>query len=500
MSRRADGVTKYEVKGRAKGVLYTLLGIQIITAVVLLVTLLTSIMLPAKYIVAGIITEIILVLFTCYMRKNRILCVISGVLSVVIIAIHCIGIYYVYKTNNALDKITNHNVELTNTIDVYVLKGDKAATIKDAADYSYVVAKGQDSEDHTKAIEHINKKAGKTINIADHLVFTEAIDSLYNKECKAIIIDRAYVDILDGIEEYKDFNKKTKCIYSYDVRYEEITEIETTAKKEDKKKKIDITKDNFNVYISGIDVEGSVSAKSRSDVNIIASVNPKTHQIFLLSTPRDYYVPLSISGGSRDKLTHAGLYGVDVSRQTLEMLYDTKIQYSIRMNFTGFRNIINALGGVDVYSEYNFSSKGHYYKEGYNSLDGEAALWFARERHAFSNGDNQRGKNQMEVIKAVFKKVQSPSILNNYNSLLDSVADCMETSFTSEEISKFVNFQTENNIEWDVVNYSVTGFGSSQTTYTVPGKRAYVMSPDMNTVAEAKKMLKDMASDKKIEK
>ncbi|MBE5958015.1 MAG: LytR family transcriptional regulator [Lachnospiraceae bacterium] len=496
MSKTEDKV-KYSPDGRVKGLLYSLILIQIVTAVVMLINLKGTRLVPSKYYGIAVSAEVIFALLVIVIKRNKFLAVISALLSVVIIVVNCVGIYYIYKTNDTINKITNKSVEVTNTVQVFVLNDNKADDIKDALDYKFVAAKKDAEDSIDKVIENIKKEYEKDINVKNEEDFIKAIDSLYNEEYDALIINKAYIDILDGIDGYSDFDKRTKCIYTYIVKEEEETTTEEATTKKPKKP-FNITKDTFNVYISGIDVEGDVSVKSRSDVNIIASVNPKKHRILLLSTPRDFYVPLSISGGSKDKLTHAGLYGVNVSKDTLAMLYDINIRYYVRMNFTGFRNIVNALGGIDVYSEYSFSSKGHYYQQGYNKLDGEAALWFARERKTFSSGDNQRGKNQMEVIKAVIDKAQSSAILSNYTQLLDSVSNCMETNMSSDEIAKLVNMQTNSKAKWKVVNYSVTGSGSSQYTYTVPGMRAYVMIPDMNTVETAKDMLKKLKKGKKL--
>lgn len=185
----------------------------------------------------------------------------------------------------------------------------------------------------------------------------------------------------------------------------------------------------INIYISGSDTrESTLPVRGRSDVNIIASVNLNTHKVLLLSTPRDYYVPLSISGGARDKLTHAGIYGVQVSMDTLEMLYDMDIDYYFRINFTGFEKIVDALGGIEVYSDTAFDSRGAHFDQGINHLNGEEALIYCRERYAYADGDRHRGQNQMDVIKAIAEKAVSPSILKNCLSVLDSLQDYMETS------------------------------------------------------------------------
>ena len=256
---------------------------------------------------------------------------------------------------------------------------------------------------------------------------------------------------------------------------------------------VEVKDETFSVYISGIDVFGAIETNSRSDVNIIAVVNPTSHQILLITTPRDYYVPLTIYGGVRDKLTHAGIYGVDVSRGTLENLYNTEIPYYLRMNFSGFINIIDALGGVDVYSPESFTGlHGGTYQEGYNHLNGEEALSFARERYSFASGDRQRGKNQMEVIRAMIDKCQTSSLLLNYQEVMQSLAGSFQTNLEQDRIAQLVSAQIFEKSEWNVVTYSVDGTGSSRTTYSMPNQRAYVMIPNESTVDHAKELLRQV--------
>lgn len=220
------------------------------------------------------------------------------------------------------------------------------------------------------------------------------------------------------------------------------------------------------------------------------AVNTKTKQVLLLSTPRDYYVEIPVSGGNMDKLTHAGLYGVDVSMGALENVYDVDVDYFVRMNFSGFIDIIDALGGVDVYSAYNFTVDPIMtYQKGYNHVNGLQALAFARERKSFASGDFQRGKNQMEIIKAVMKKCSSPAILTNYAELMASISDTFETSVTETRIAELVNAQLFDGDSWNVVSYGVTGRCSKAETYSMPGLKTDVVLPDEESVDYGKELL-----------
>ncbi len=241
----------------------------------------------------------------------------------------------------------------------------------------------------------------------------------------------------------------------------------------------------FTMYISGIDNRGGLIAKSRSDVNILATVNVDTRQVVLVSTPRDFYVPLPISNGYPDKLTHAGIYGVDVSIGTLEMLYDIDVDYYFRVNFNGFEKIVDALGGVTVHSDYAFTTPGGYsFQKGENNLNGEQALVFARERKSFSEGDRQRGKNQMAVIKAVINKAMSPAILSNYAELMESMEGSFETSMPYDVIAELVRDMLTKGGSWNIVSCSANGSGDSRRPYSM-STDAYVMIPDQATVDAA---------------
>ena len=254
-----------------------------------------------------------------------------------------------------------------------------------------------------------------------------------------------------------------------------------------------ITKEPFVVYLSGVDNRGGLTEKARSDVNILAVVNPATKQVALINTPRDYYVDLA-GTNSKDKLTHAGLYGVETSMATLGNLYGINVDHYLRINFAGFIRIIDAVGGVDVYSDQAFTSVGSpgYYDpttfaEGWNHLDGKSALAFARERHAFASGDIQRGINQMKVINAMVEKLKSPATLMGFSKLMDAVSDCFVTSLSQEQISALVRMQLSDLANWNIQSDTVTGSsGKSSQCYSAKGQNLYVMKPDESSVSQAK--------------
>ena len=277
-----------------------------------------------------------------------------------------------------------------------------------------------------------------------------------------------------------NFDKDTKVIYTFQVTVN-VTSIA---------KDVSVTEETFNVYISGIDKYGDISSVSRSDVNIVATINPSTKQVLLTSIPRDYYVQLHGTTGYPDKLTHAGIYGVDKSVATIEDLLDIEINYYFKFNFTSVIEIVDEIGGVDVYSDYTFTSKdGYHYQKGLNSVDGKAALSFVRERKAFKEGDRQRGKNQQAMIDAIAKKCMKPNMLAQYNSLLSAVQDCFVTNMPADRIASLVNMQLDTGGDWTISSNSLTGRDARAYTYSYSGQALYVMVPYQESIDNAKDMI-----------
>ena len=250
--------------------------------------------------------------------------------------------------------------------------------------------------------------------------------------------------------------------------------------------------DVFRIFVSGIDSREGLVDKSYSDVNIIFTVNRNTHQILLVTTPRDAFVPLSISDGARDKLTHSGQYGIDVQVDTMEMLYDTDFDYWFRLDFSGFINIVDALGGITVHSDYAFEAftTDDVFVQGDNQLTGTQALAFARERKAFEDGDFQRGRDQMLLIDALIDKILSPDLLNNYSAVLDSLEGSFETTIPYDLLAELVRDQLAGDIQWDTIHYEVLGSGGYEVTYSIPeqGER-YVCWLDEDSLAGAKDLM-----------
>ena len=464
--------------------------IVIMLSVVFMGLLAMTKMIPTIYmLIIGIVLAVIAAIIWLLVWHTRYTGRFIGgtVLAVIMIAILAFGGFYINKTRSAISNISGETTEVTQMA-VYVKNDDAADSVEATAGYTYGILSSLDRENTDGAVAHLNSQFGTEVQTKEYAGLTELADGILNGEVNAMLLNSGYLSVYEDMDGYTDFSTKIKEVGTVDV--------ESTIQSAEESTPIEpITTANggkvYTIYLSGIDTRGEMTAKSRSDVNIIATVNTDTHEILLVSTPRDYFVPLSISGGAPDKLTHAGIYGIDVCMDTLGMLYDIDINYYFRINFGGFVKVIDALGGITVNSDYDFDSKnilGYHFNKGENYLNGEQALIFARERYAFQEGDRQRGKNQMEVIRGVVKKALSPEILTSYSSILSSLDGCFGTNITYEEIAQILQQQLTNGGDWTIVSYSVNGTGATEKPYSM-SQKAYVMVPDYNTVDKAKSLM-----------
>ena len=464
--------------------------IVIMLSVVFMGLLAMTKMIPTIYmLIIGIVLAVIAAIIWLLVWHTRYTGRFIGgtVLAVIMIAILAFGGFYINKTRSAISNISGETTEVTQMA-VYVKNDDAADSVEATAGYTYGILSSLDRENTDGAVAHLNSEFSTEVQTKEYAGLTELADGILNGEVNAMLLNSGYLSVYEDMDGYTDFSTKIKEVGTVDV--------ESTIQSAEESTPIEpITTANggkvYTIYLSGIDTRGEMTAKSRSDVNIIATVNTDTHEILLVSTPRDYFVPLSISGGAPDKLTHAGIYGIDVCMDTLGMLYDIDINYYFRINFGGFVKVIDALGGITVNSDYDFDSKnilGYHFNKGENYVNGEQALIFARERYAFQEGDRQRGKNQMEVIRGVVKKALSPEILTSYSSILSSLDGCFGTNITYEEIAQILQQQLTNGGDWTIVSYSVNGTGATEKPYSM-SQKAYVMVPDYNTVDKAKSLM-----------
>lgn len=463
----------------------------IISAIVATIFLIYFEILPTSYLALIIIGGGLLIFLLFKLLNNRKLRkwikIVVSIPSILLIVLFTVVCFYSYGTidffNNIFDVGIRHD-----EYSVYVLKDSGYNDINDLKDK--IIAVSDKKEDVTK--KAIDKVANKIeFNEADYDTITDALDSVIDNDTDAVIALNSNVDI---VKEDTDAYNNLKAIYTFTVT----SKVKTLASK------VDVSKDNFVIYISGIDTNGKVSAKARSDVNIILAVNPREKKILMVNTPRDYYVMLH-SKKAMDKLTHAGVYGIEESVGTLEDLYDIKVDYYARVNFTTFVNIVEKLGGIEVDVPVNFceqtssrtSSAQICLKKGVQTLNGEQALALARTRHTLAGGDRARGGNQMLVLESIINKAMSPSIIVKYNSLLNSVSDSVITNVDQKTITKLIKKQIKNNTSWEIESYAVDGSDSSNVTYSTGRSKAYVMLPKEETVTEAKIKLDKILGTKK---
>lgn len=413
-----------------------------------------------------------------FMLKRR--KIFGYLLNIIYISLLCFLCFNIGKTVSFLkDLDLNYK---TYNYSVIVLKDKDFKKLSDL--YDKKLAYYDDgSPENDKAIDKVRKKVEvEAVPYEDtHKMAMDLLDG----KVDSVLLENSYIDILNESIERGDssFSDVIKKIYGFVV----------FTKTNDISKDINVTKEPFNVYISGIDTYGEISSVSRSDVNMVVTVNPQTQQILLTSIPRDYYVKLHGRSGYRDKLTHAGLYGVDMSIQTIEDLLDIDINYYVKVNFSSVVNIVNALDGVKVYSDKDFTSIDNYhYSSGENNLNGEEALSFARERKAFATGDRQRIRNQQALLSAIFDKVTSKTIITRYAKFLDSISGSFVTNMKTSRLTSFVRLQLEKNYSWNLVMNSLAGLDSKNYTYSASSVKSYVMNPIDDSVSYAHELIDDV--------
>lgn len=427
------------------------------------------------------------------LRRNKAGKLIMGIVSLLLSGAMLYGVVAVNSVQSALSKIVGKMTE-TEITEVRVMNDNPATSMGDTRGYTFGYIADADTKNTQSILDEISKSFG-TIKSKGYDSMTALADALYDDEVDAILINQGYVDLLTEKDGYTDFRDQTRVLYTYTTTHEVDPIVPNTS----------ITKEPFVVYCSGIDARvDDISAKSRSDVNILAVVNPTTKQILLVNTPRDYYLPLA-RNGELDKLTHAGLYGIDESMKVLGNLYGVQADYYVRVNFAGLVKIVDALGGVDIESDANFScvpmetpdGNGDYtyqkysFTKGINHVNGSQALAFARERKAFADGDNRRGQHQMTVIKAIVNKACSSAVLTKYQELLKAASDAFITNMPYADISSLVQMQLGDMADWNITTYAVSGEGSTEYCYAL-GDKAWVMTKDSSKVNTAKNMIQQV--------
>ncbi|MBQ6687202.1 MAG: LCP family protein [Bacilli bacterium] len=429
---------------------------------------------PLKYflIILGVLVIIDLLTIKFIHSKKKITRLIGIVMSLVISIVMLIGAFFEFTTLDFFGDFGKFNYKTLN-YNVLVLKSSKSIEIKDLEDKKIGILVDENIDMATKTLSKSVSFKKKEYSSIEKIV-----DALLNKEIDAMVIEESKYLIIS--EENEELNSKVKEIYKFSIDIE----VESIDKK------VDVTKDAFNIYISGIDSYGKITSVSRSDVNIVVTVNPNTNEIVLTSIPRDYYVQLHGTKGYKDKLTHAGVYGIEKSVQTIEDLLDIDINYYLKVNFTSLIKVVNELGGIKVNSNYSFTSRdGYHYQKGENYLNGKEALSFVRERKAFKDGDRVRGENQQLVLEAIINKALSPTIITKYSGLLNSLEGSFVTNMEDKDITSIIKKQLENNESWSFETINLNGTDSYDYTYTHSASKLYVMVPDPESVSSAQEKL-----------
>ena len=401
----------------------------------------------------------------------------AGASALVLAAVGAVA-YYGSILHGAVEQATAQEPDRA-VVGVYVEADDPAQSLEDTAGYAYGAAAGEPYGEQAQAA--LRQRLGEVEIEPSPTAFALA-DRLRAGEVRAILLGDAYAQALSEAPGYQWTAQRLRQVGSLEL------ELEGTPAEP-----LDVPEDlprRFLVYLSGTDTFGSAATRARSDVNILAAVDTQEKKLLLVATPRDFYVTFPETGGAKDKLAHAGVYGVEASAAALEGLYGVTVDYWVKMNFTGFVELIDALGGVEVYSDQAFTVEPiKTYQQGYNQLTGLEALAFARERYSFPDGDYQRAKNQMEVIRAVVEKCSSFALLQNFRPVLEAAGEHLETNMPKEHLYGLAALQLGDPGPWTVETYTAQGDSAYRETWSMPGQELYVILPGEDSVREAKEKL-----------
>lgn len=475
-------------KKKRISILGIILGLLLIIMTISLIGLINTFnVIPDNYyrlvIIILISCNVILNLLLLFNFKNKIMKVfhvISYIITIILLIGFSVGIVYLNKTKNLFD---NFNVIKEEVTDYYIV------VLNDSM-YQEV------SDLYEKSLEYYNKTDKEVLDsIKLSLTYSstnninELKDKLFNHEVESILIS----DIIKNKYEEEDntFNEKTRILKTISIK----SEIEDITKR------VSIKNTPYNLLISGIDTYGDINKTSRNDVNIVATINPNTNQILLTSIPRDYYVKLHDTEGYNDKLTHASYYGINMQVQTIEDIFDIDINYYVKVNFSTVVDLVDKIGGVEVYADQEINlGTCPKIKVGMNKLDGKCALAFSRERHQYLDGDRHRGRNQQEVIKAIFNKLSSgTTILTSYLDIIDSLDGKFATNMDMEEVTGFIKYELNDLKNYKIITTQVDGYGSMGPTYSYPNQDLWIMIPYEDTINSAKELMNKVMNNEVIE-
>ena len=446
--------------------------------------------LPSKFLfpltIGVVVLDAIFVLSLVYFSKNVVSKIICVVLTLLVCAASCFGGYYISKTKSVLSNITIVAKHAKNAVSV-IVKESSSIKNKSSLNGVSVGSLRLNEQGSKKALKELSSE-GIVLNQTEYDSMTALLEAFYNGQVDSIIINESSRSQILDMENYANFDSNTRVVYqtSYKVKNNDSA---TSVS--------DITSKPFNVLISGSDTRGGFDENGRSDVIMVATVNPKTHTILLTSVPRDFYVTTACDAGdgcmqgALDKITHTGMHGTNTTKRTVEQLLGIEINYTFKVGFDTVTDLVDAVGGVDVTVEPGYEcnnflhAPGLSVHAGVNHLNGEQALGYARERYAYTEGDRQRTKNQQQVLMGIIDKITSPAIVTNYASIMDSMANTFSTTMSNDEITDLIKYQLNNNPTWNMEQYMVDGTGDTLMCAEL-GDAASVMVPDQSTVKLAK--------------
>lgn len=486
MSSRTNRKQKHTSNGSWGMVNVGLTILYAILALVLLFTMFNYNFLSFRFLNIIITIGLLVVLaISIFLQKTKKSPLVTTVVLVIFSLVSLVGIFgfkqMIDITNRMNQTAAFSEVEMSIVV-------PKESDIKDVSQLTSVQAPTKVDKNNIEILMSALKKDKKVdVKVDDVASYQEAYDNLKSGKSKAMVLSGSYASLLESVDS--NFASNLKTIYTYKIK----KKISNSANQVDSKV--------FNIYISGIDTYGSISTVSRSDVNIIMTVNMNKHKILLTTTPRDAYVKIPGGGANQyDKLTHAGIYGVETSEQTLEDLYGIKIDYYARINFTSFLKLIDQLGGVTVHNDQAFTSlHGKFdFPVGDIQMNSEQALGFVRERYSLDGGDNDRGKNQEKVISAIVNKLASLKSVSNFTSIVNNLQDSVQTNISLDTINALANTQLDSGSKFTVTSQAVTGTGSTGqlTSYAMPNSSLYMMKLDNSSVESASQAIKNLMEEK----
>lgn len=470
-----------------RGIGIVLSILLVVASFYLLYQLIKINVLPTKLLflmtIVFVLLDTIFALLLCYYTRAIVSKIICVVITLVLIFGSCMGGYYISKTGSLLTNITNVTKHAKNTVSVVVKQSSDIKNKSQLNGLSVGTLRTIGTQGSSKALKELSKD-GIVMNQSEYDSLSAMLESFYNGEVDSIIINESSRSQILDMESYVDFDNNTRVVYQTSYKVENTDKANAVS---------DITSKPFNVLISGSDTRGGFDENGRSDVIMVATINPKTSTILLTSVPRDFYVTTACDAadgcmqGALDKITHTGIHGTNTTKRTVEQLLGIEINYTFKVGFDTVTDLVDALGGVDVYVEpgYAVSTSTFSVHEGTNHLDGEHALAYARERYSYTEGDRQRTKNQQQVLMGIVNEATKPSVITKYASIMDAMANTFSTTMSNEEISDLIKYQINNNPKWKMEQYMVDGTGDTLMCAEL-GDAASVMVPDQSTVKMAK--------------